>query len=53
MIESSLLLIAMDALALFVGLAGGDYLSSYISNNRHLDAQTVAQRMVVEARKEA
>ncbi len=53
MIESSLLLIAMDAVALFVGLAGGYYLSTYISKKRHLDAQNLAQRIVEEARKEA
>jgi len=53
MIESSLLLVAMDVLALMVGLSGGYYLHSYVSKRRHDDAQGLAQRIVEEARKEA
>ena len=51
--DSSLLLIALDALALLVGLVGGYYFSSYISKKRNQDAQDLATRIVEEARKEA
>lgn len=51
--DSSLLLIALDAVALLVGLVGGYYLSTYVSKKRHQDAQDLATRIVEEARKEA
>jgi len=51
--DSSLLLIALDAVALTVGLVGGYYLSTYVSKKRHQDAQDLATRIVEEARKEA
>ncbi|MDO9082279.1 MAG: Rnase Y domain-containing protein, partial [Humidesulfovibrio sp.] len=51
--DTSLLLIAMDAMALIVGLVGGYYLSTYVSKKRHQDAQHLATRIVEEARKEA
>jgi len=53
MTDSSLLLIALDAVALTVGLVGGYYLSTYVSKKRLQDAQDLASRIVEEARKEA
>jgi len=52
MFEPSQLLIALDALALILGLVGGYYLNSYISRTRHQAAHNLAQRIVEEARKE-
>ena len=52
MTDSSLLLIALDAVALAVGLVGGYYLSTYVSKKRLQDAQDLASRIVEEARKE-
>ncbi len=52
MFEPSQLLIALDALALILGLVGGYYLNSYISRKRNQDAHNLAQRIVEEARKE-
>jgi ribonuclease Y len=51
--DSSLLLIALDAVALIIGLVGGYYLSTYVSKKRLQDAQDLASRIVEEARKEA
>jgi ribonuclease Y len=51
--DANLLLIALDALALLVGLVGGYYFNSYVSKKRNQDAQDLATRIVEEARKEA
>ena len=53
MTEPSLLLVAMDAVALIVGLVGGYYFSTYVGKKRHQDTQALATRIVEEARKEA
>ena len=53
MFTFSQLLIAVDALALLLGVVGGYYLNSYVSRKRNQDAQDLAQRIVEEARKEA
>ena len=53
MFEINLLLIALDVLALVVGLVGGYYFCRYVSQKRNQDAQNLANRIVEEARKEA
>ena len=50
MFDSPILLVAMDAVSLLVGIVAGYYLSSYVSKKRNQDAQDLAHRIVEEAR---